>query len=196
MTLASVSAATTSNACRWAGSLRSILGQAGAAIPARSAPRRAERLWERTCFEAFVAAGAGSRYYELNFSPSTEWAAYAFDGSREGLRRLALEAPPSIASGPVTGIGEAALDLLGRARKWVKGMGPAEPAEPQPFRVSCPEGHVIRGRRTEGYQALRCPECGAGVFVLPRSPLPMPPAPAVRAEAEAALVERVVHARS
>jgi hypothetical protein len=66
------------------------------AIPARSAPRRAERLWERTCFEAFVAAGAGSRYYELNFSPSTEWAAYAFDGYREGLRRLALEAPPSI----------------------------------------------------------------------------------------------------
>jgi hypothetical protein len=28
--------------------------------------------------------------------------------------------------------------------------------------------------RTEGYQALRCPTCGEGVFVLPRSPLPEP----------------------
>ena len=31
--------------------------------------------------------------------------------------------------------------------------------------------------RTEGYQAIRCPSCGEGVFVLPRSPLPEPPAP-------------------
>ena len=31
--------------------------------------------------------------------------------------------------------------------------------------------------RTEGYQALRCPSCGAGIFVLPRSPLPIPAAP-------------------
>ena len=37
---------------------------------------------------------------------------------------------------------------------------------------------MIRGERTQGYQALRCPHCGAGVFVLPRSPLPLPPAPA------------------
>jgi hypothetical protein len=30
--------------------------------------------------------------------------------------------------------------------------------------------------RTEGYQALRCPTCGGGIFVLPRSPLPeLPP---------------------
>jgi hypothetical protein len=32
--------------------------------------------------------------------------------------------------------------------------------------------------RTEGYQALRCPTCGEGIFVLPRSPLPEPSAPA------------------
>ncbi len=31
--------------------------------------------------------------------------------------------------------------------------------------------------RTEGYQAIRCPSCGEGVFILPRSPLPEPPAP-------------------
>ncbi|QDV37831.1 hypothetical protein [Tautonia plasticadhaerens] len=74
------------------------------------------------------------------------------------------------------------MGLFGKAKKFVKGLGPAEPVEPQAFRVSCPEGHVIRGRRTEGYQALRCPDCGAGVFVLPQSPLPMPPAPATRAD--------------
>jgi len=66
------------------------------AIPRRSAPRRADRLWERTCFEAFVAPAGSARYYELNFSPSTEWAAYAFDGYRQGMRPLALAAAPAI----------------------------------------------------------------------------------------------------
>ncbi len=66
------------------------------ATPKRVAPRRAEGLWERTCFEAFVAQSAGDRYYELNFSPSTEWAAYAFEGYREGMRPLELDVPPSI----------------------------------------------------------------------------------------------------
>lgn len=35
----------------------------------------------------------------------------------------------------------------------------------------------MSGVRTEGYQALRCPTCGGGIFVLPRSPLPEPAAP-------------------
>ncbi|WP_158633603.1 hypothetical protein [Tautonia sociabilis] len=75
------------------------------------------------------------------------------------------------------------MELFGRAKQWVRGRGPITPEELQPFRVACPEGHVIRGRRTEGYQAIRCPECGAGVFVLPMSPLPAPPIPSSRAEA-------------
>jgi hypothetical protein len=66
------------------------------AIPARAAAQRAERLWEHTCFEAFVAAGTGTHYYELNFAPSTQWAAYEFDGYRQGMRALALAVPPSI----------------------------------------------------------------------------------------------------
>jgi len=65
-------------------------------IPRRSASRRADRLWEHTCFEAFVAPASGSRYYELNFAPSTRWAAYAFDGYRQGMRALELEKPPSV----------------------------------------------------------------------------------------------------
>ncbi len=73
--------------------------------------------------------------------------------------------------------GGSSLDLLGRAKKMLKAGGGHEPTRPQYYHVPCPEGHVIRGLRTEGYQAIRCPTCGEGVFVLPWSPLPDPPAP-------------------
>ena len=53
-------------------------------IPALRPPRRMDRLWEHTCFEAFVQVSDRSAYYELNFSPSSEWAAYAFRGYRDG----------------------------------------------------------------------------------------------------------------
>lgn len=66
------------------------------ALPARAQPLRADRLWEHTCFEAFVAAGPGGRYCELNFSPSLQWAAYEFTGYRQGMRSLVFPAPPSI----------------------------------------------------------------------------------------------------
>lgn len=66
------------------------------AIPRRVPSARAEKLWERTCFEAFIAPAAGARYCELNFSPSTEWAAYAFDDYRQGMRPLDLAEPPSV----------------------------------------------------------------------------------------------------
>jgi hypothetical protein len=65
-------------------------------VPRRGVPRRAERLWEHTCFEAFVGAGSEGEYYELNFSPSTQWAAYAFDAYREGMRPLGLSKAPTI----------------------------------------------------------------------------------------------------
>jgi hypothetical protein len=67
------------------------------AIPRRATSRPADRLWEHTCFEAFIAPASGSAYYELNFSPSTEWAAYAFDGYRLRMRPLALAQHPVIA---------------------------------------------------------------------------------------------------
>ena len=59
----------------------------------------------------------------------------------------------------------------------MRGWGPTAPVQAQPYHVVCPLGHPLRGARTEGYQALRCPSCGAGIFVLPRSPLPIPTAP-------------------
>ncbi len=54
-------------------------------VPARSASARADGLWQHTCFEAFIGAENGARYCEFNFSPSTEWAAYRFDGYRSGM---------------------------------------------------------------------------------------------------------------
>jgi hypothetical protein len=64
----------------------------------------------------------------------------------------------------------------------------AEPSKSrvQHFNVQCPAGHRIRGERTLGYQALRCPGCGEGVFVLPVSPLPEPAAPENRRAKRAA----------
>jgi hypothetical protein len=73
------------------------------AIPRRSQARRADRLWEHTCFEAFVAPASGTRYYELNFSPSTEWAAYEFDGYRQGMRPFELSVAPSVVAAETAG---------------------------------------------------------------------------------------------
>jgi hypothetical protein len=53
-------------------------------IPPAKSPRRADNLWQHTCFEAFVAVKGGSTYYEFNFSPATEWAAYRFRSYRDG----------------------------------------------------------------------------------------------------------------
>jgi hypothetical protein len=70
------------------------------------------------------------------------------------------------------------LKFLGRAKKFLQDLGTEPAARTQYFNVTCASGHRVRGERTEGYQALRCPACGEGVFVLPRSPLPEPVAPA------------------
>jgi len=55
-------------------------------MPPVVAAARADDLWRHTCFEAFVRPSAGPDYYEFNFSPSTQWAAYQFSGYRSGMR--------------------------------------------------------------------------------------------------------------
>jgi hypothetical protein len=52
-------------------------------IPSPQPPNAAERLWEHTCFEVFIAVEGETKYYEFNFSPSSQWAAYAFSDYRE-----------------------------------------------------------------------------------------------------------------
>jgi hypothetical protein len=116
------------------------------AIPRRGLPQRAERLWEHTCFEAFVAAGAGTGYYELNFSPSTEWAAYELDGYRHGMRPLALAQPPLIA------VAETANELRVTASVEIDALA----AAPWPRRVGLTAVVVDRGGG-RGYYALRHP---------------------------------------
>jgi hypothetical protein len=69
------------------------------------------------------------------------------------------------------------LKFLSQARKFLQHLAAEPPSKVQYFNVICASGHRMRGERTEGYQALRCPACGDGVFVLPRSPLPEPVAP-------------------
>ena len=55
---------------------------AGLRIPEVRPCRRVDELWKHTCFEAFLMPGDGPGYREYNFSPSGEWAAYAFSEYR------------------------------------------------------------------------------------------------------------------
>jgi len=94
-------------------------------LPSRRAAvvQRCDELWRHTCCELFaapvalVAMAQGGAYREFNFSPSGDWAAYAFDSPRCGMRPLALDEAPRVkqsARTAVTPIGERsrpALDL-------------------------------------------------------------------------------------
>jgi hypothetical protein len=65
-------------------------------LPGRAAPARTNGLWERTCFEVFIRPAEFSDYRELNFSPSSQWAAYGFSSHRTGMTQASLPAPPVI----------------------------------------------------------------------------------------------------
>jgi hypothetical protein len=58
-----------------------------------AAPLFTDELWRTTCFEAFLKAEGGEGYVELNFAPSSEWAAYGFSGYREGMAPLEIATP-------------------------------------------------------------------------------------------------------
>lgn len=70
-----------------------VAGADAVAFPVRAAGERADELWTTTCFELFVKPGAGEGYCEFNFSPSTAWAAYGFEGYRAGRSDLPTAAP-------------------------------------------------------------------------------------------------------
>jgi hypothetical protein len=75
----------------------SIKGDIGALqLPAPVKPSRADHLWETTCGEAFLRLPERAGYTELNFAPSTRWAAYRFSGYRDGMRPIAAGEPPQI----------------------------------------------------------------------------------------------------
>jgi hypothetical protein len=63
----------------------SLDGQIGRlSLAAKSTPSRVDGLWQHTCIEAFVAVKGAPAYREFNFAPSGQWAAYAFQGYRDG----------------------------------------------------------------------------------------------------------------
>jgi hypothetical protein len=57
-------------------------------------PGRADGLWKHTCFEAFLRPGDSRGYYEFNFSPAKQWAAYHFDAYREGMTEVQFTTEP------------------------------------------------------------------------------------------------------
>lgn len=65
-------------------------------IPAHREARRADKLWQHTCFELFCSDSVTTAYYELNFSPSTEWAIYRFDAYRTGMTAVEIPVEPRI----------------------------------------------------------------------------------------------------
>jgi hypothetical protein len=82
-------------------------------IPALRAASRGEALWRHTCFEAFIGVTSSADYYEFNFAPSRQWAAYRFSGYRTGMCAADDVSVPSIDVGS-TSDGctlEATLDL-------------------------------------------------------------------------------------
>ena len=60
-------------------------------IPPPAPPRRADGLWRHTCCELFISRKGSEAYEEFNFSPSGEWAAYAFESYRKSLGNVELE---------------------------------------------------------------------------------------------------------
>ncbi|HEY6515037.1 MAG TPA: DOMON-like domain-containing protein [Steroidobacteraceae bacterium] len=118
--------------------------------PPLTDPGRTDKLWTHTCFEAFVGLAQSPAYLELNFSPSGEWAAYRFDGYRQGMA-AALDAAPRLALRHREGRLElqAEVGLSGILRS----LGRSEPGEPR-LRIAL--STVVEGR--EGglsYWALR-----------------------------------------
>lgn len=65
-------------------------------VPAARHGARSDGLWRHTCFEVFAAADPAAGYYEFNFSPSLEWAAYHFSEYREGMAPANLARAPGL----------------------------------------------------------------------------------------------------
>jgi hypothetical protein len=74
---------------------------------------RSDELWRHSCFEAFVAGSPSVAYYEFNFAPSTQWAAYRFSGYRTGMRvATEIKAPQvSVESNPDRYVLQASVEL-------------------------------------------------------------------------------------
>ncbi|TNF62221.1 MAG: DOMON-like domain-containing protein [Burkholderiales bacterium] len=113
-------------------------------LPAGAGP--ADGLWRATCFELFVTTEGDTAYRELNFSPSGQWACYAFDRERE---RAADPLP--VPTAPV-------VDWRAREAAGLQAWVPAALLPPQrPWRVGLSAVLVHRDGRL-AYLALHHPK--------------------------------------
>lgn len=71
-------------------------GAAAVVWPVPTGPVRSDGLWQATCFELFLMFDDEEHYVEFNFSPSGAWAAYAFDGYRDGMANLTRDIVPHV----------------------------------------------------------------------------------------------------
>jgi hypothetical protein len=65
-------------------------------VPGARTGRRADGLWQHTCFEVFVAAAGDPGYLEFNFSPGLDWAAYRFAAYRKEMSPANLAQAPGL----------------------------------------------------------------------------------------------------
>ena len=73
-------------------------------IPVLQISAATDGLWEHTCLEAFIGVAGETAYREFNFSPSTQWAAYAFHDYRERNVWTASTAPVITVTPTATGL--------------------------------------------------------------------------------------------
>lgn len=86
----------------------------GVALPRAGPSARGDELWRHTCFEAFLRSPSAAAYYELNFAPSRQWAAYRLAGYRHGLAPVAIPQPRiTVERSAQSFLLDAALDLAG-----------------------------------------------------------------------------------
>jgi hypothetical protein len=66
------------------------------ALPGPADPVRCDGLWQSTCFEVFLRRETDTAYLELNFAPSSQWAAYQFGAYRDQMADLSMPFAPEI----------------------------------------------------------------------------------------------------
>lgn len=95
-------------------------------LPPVAAAARTDELWQHTCFEAFIRPSPAAAYYEFNFAPSTQWAAYRFSSYRSGMRVATEIGAPlvEVQSAPERYTLQASLELgqLSRPSLWRLGL--------------------------------------------------------------------------
>jgi hypothetical protein len=65
-------------------------------IPPQRGSSPVDGLWRHTCFEAFIGLPETGPYYEFNFSPAGDWAAYRFGAYRESAAGAPVAPPPHL----------------------------------------------------------------------------------------------------